>query len=221
MLSDAYHVAVIVGGTTVVTQKAQGVVFFDMLRVLLHEFLDTIPKRWNGLDILVQTKNKTVFLALVFHLLEWIVVNVAEELNAGLYSPVVFELVHQLVSEEESRLEATHMAVADGIAVDDLALGHVLSRLLCLFLINEVGERPLFFRNKTIVCFARDERSRDAFEIVVKRLVVEEHPVVVIIPVESILDLANRPSNLPCIGVPGECDERRIDSGPGSRKTSC
>lgn len=129
--------AVIVAISAVVAQKAHGVARHNVLRMFLHKRLHTIPQRRDGFDVFVQTQDEAVFLFVRLHEQEWIVVDVAVQLDARLDTPVPLELEHQGVSEEEARLESAHMAVADGIAVDDLLLRHVLSYFSCFILVDE------------------------------------------------------------------------------------
>src|SRR5271154_2343723 len=138
--------------------------------------------------------------------------DIAEQFHTWLNTPVVLKLVHERMSKEEPGFEATHVPVADRVAVDDLALRHIFADLARLLLVNERRERPVLFRYLAIVSLSGDERSRDLFEVVVKWFVIQEHPIVVVIPVKSILNLTNRSRNLPNIRVPGKCYEGRIDS---------
>lgn len=204
------HVAVVVGLTAVVGNEVHGVVRGDVLRVVLHEILDTVPERWNSLNVLVQRKHERVLLAVVPHELESIIVDIAEQLHARLHTPIPLIVKHQLLLEEETRLKAAHMAVRNRVAINDLALLHILTDLLSLLLINVWRERPVFLRNLSIVCFSRNQRSSNLLECLVERLVVQENPVVVELPVEAVLDLADRAGDLPQIGVAGESDKGSV-----------
>lgn len=105
--------ALVVGVSVVVTEEFHRVVFVDVLGMLLDELLDTVPEGGNGLDVLVQADDKAVFLLVVSHELEGIVVNVAEQLDTRLDSPVPFVVHHQGLSEEEARFEPAHVTVTD------------------------------------------------------------------------------------------------------------
>ena len=67
---------------------------------------------------------------------------------------------------------------------------------------------------------ARNERCGNLLERLVEWLVVQEHPIIIVVPVKTIFYLPDRTSNLPNIGIPGESDERSIDTLPwrGRRK---
>ena len=150
----SYEMTVVVGVAAIVTQEAHRVPFCNVLWMLLHERLDAVPKRWNGLHVLVQAQNKAVLLVVVFHEFEGVIMYVAEQLDAWFHAPVVVKLVHQRVSEEEAGLEPTHMPVADGVSIDDLTLCHVFPDFSCLVLIDEVRERPVLLGDLPIVCFS-------------------------------------------------------------------
>src|ERR1700722_13731868 len=204
--------AMIISFAIIVAQECHRVVFGNVFWVLLDERLDAVPQRWDCLHILVQAQHEAIFLLVVLHKLEWIIMDIAEQFHAWLNTPVVLKLVHERMSKEEPGFETTHVPVADRVAIDDLALRHIFADLARLLLVNEGRERPVLFGYLAIVSLSRDEGSRDLFEVVVKWFVIQEHPIVVVIPVKSILNLTNRSRNLPNIRVPGKCYEGRIDS---------
>jgi hypothetical protein len=134
------EMALVVVLTTVITEETHRVVGRDMLGVVLHELLGASPEGRNGVDVLVKRENKTVLLVVLVHDTEGVVVDVAEELDGGLNTPVVFVVHHELLSEEETGLESAHVTVADGVTVDDLALMHILTDLAGLLLVNPLRE---------------------------------------------------------------------------------
>lgn len=136
----------------VVAEEAHRVVLCNVLWVVLHEFLDTVPESRNGLDVFVETEHKAVLLALLLHQPEGVVMNVAEDLDAGLNTPVVIVVHHEGLAEKEARLESAHVTIADGVSVDDLALPHVLADLLGPLLINVRRERPVLLGDLAIMC---------------------------------------------------------------------
>lgn len=204
--------ALIVGITAIITQEAHGIILGNMLRVVLHELLGAIPKGGDGVDVLIQTENEAVLLTTFLHDTEGIVVNIAVELDGGLNAPVVLVVHHEGVAEEEAGLEAAHVTVANGVTVDNLPLLHVLAHLLGFFLVNPLGERPMFHRDLAIESVSRNQRAGYLLECVVKRLIIEEDPVVVVTAVEAVFDLTNGASNLPDVGVSGKGDKSGVDT---------
>lgn len=149
--------AVIVGIASIVTEISHRVTLHNMFGVVLHELLHTIPQRRDSLNVLVQAQHETVLLSVVCHVLESIVVDVAKQLDAWLNTPIPLVVQHQLLLEEESRFKAAHVPITNRVSVDDLPLGHILSDLCCLVLINVVWEGPVLLGNLSIMCCARNE----------------------------------------------------------------
>lgn len=176
----------------------------------LHELLRAVPQSRNGLDVFIQAEHEAVLFVVLLHELERIFMNIAKEFDAWLDSPVVLVLKHQRVTEEETRLEATHVAITDRIAVDDLPSTHIFADSFGLLLINPAWERPLFGRYLSIMGLPGCQRSCDLFESLVKRLVVQEDPVIVVISVESVFDLPYGTSNLPKIRISGQSNKRCV-----------
>lgn len=210
-----YEMAVVVGVATVVTQETHRVALDDVLGVILHELLRAVPEGGDGLDVFVEAEHEAVLLLILGHEAEGVVVDVAEELDARLDAPVPLVVHHQWLAEEEAGLEAAHVAVADGVAVDDLALGHVLADLLRLVLVDEIREGPVLLGDLAVVRLSGDEGARDLLEGAVEGLVVQEHPVVVVSAVEAVLDLADGLGDLPDVAVAGERDKGGIHARAG------
>lgn len=205
--------ALVVRLATVIAQETHGVVLSNVLGVILHKLGDTVPQGGDGLNVLVQAEHETVLLSILVHEAEGIVVDVAEQLDRGLDTPVVFVVHHQGLAEEEARLEAAHVAVADAVAVNDLALFHILANLLGLLLVDEIRETPVFLANETIVRLARAKGCCNLLESVVEGLVIQEHPVVVVSPVETVLNLTNGLGDLPDVRVACQGNEGCVNAG--------
>src|SRR2546423_9335224 len=132
--------AMVIAFAIIIAQKRHGIVCRNMFWVLLHKRLDAVPQRWDCLDVFVQAQHKAVLLLVVLHEFERIVVNIAKELHARFNTPVILELVHERMSEEEARLETTHMPVADGITIYNFALSHVFANFTRFVLVDEGRE---------------------------------------------------------------------------------
>lgn len=204
---DTHKMAKVICLPSILADEFQVIVLYNMLRVLLHEFLDTIPDRSYGVSVFIQTDNKAIFLLVVFHELERVETDVTEIFDAGLHSPIVVEFLEELLAEKESRFKTAHVSVADGISVDDLFLLHILPNLGGFCLVDKVRERPVLFRNDSIMRFPRYKSSSYLYELVVEGHVIKKDPVIVIIPVESVLHLADRLGDLPNIPISGQSHE--------------
>ena len=205
--------ALVVGLAAIVTEERHGVALGNVLGVVLHELGDAIPKGGDGLEILVKAEHEAVLLVVLVHVTERIVVNVAVELDAGLNTPVVVVVHHERLTEEEAGLETTHVAVADAVTIDDLALLHVLANLLSLLLVDVRRERPVLGRDLSIERVSGDKGGGDLLEGVIERLIVEENPIVVVAAVEAVLDRADGLGNFPNIGVTSQGDKGRVHAG--------
>ena len=200
----------VVGLATIVTEESHGVTLGNVLGVVLHELRNAVPESGDGLEILVKAEHEAVLLLVLVHVAEGVVMDVAVELDARLDAPVVVVVHHKGLAEEEARLETAHVAVADAVTVDDLALSHVLANLLGLLLVDVGRERPVLGRDLAIECLAGNKGGGDLLEGVIEGLIVEEDPVVVVAAVEAVLDRADRLCNFPNIGVASQGDKGGI-----------
>lgn len=116
-------VAVVIVLAAVVAEEGHCVIRVHVFGVVLHEALDAVPERGDCLDVFVEGEDEAVDFVVVAHEAEDVVVDVAVELDGGLDAPVVFVVEEERVSEEEAGFEAAHVAVGDGVTVDDFALG--------------------------------------------------------------------------------------------------
>lgn len=94
------------------------------------------------------------------------------------------------------------MPVTSRVSVDNFSLVHVLPDLASFVLINPFRETPMFLRDLAIVSFSRYEGSSDLLKFTIKWLVVEEYPIIMVIPVKPILNMADRLHDFPEISVP-------------------
>lgn len=72
--------------------------------------------------------------------------------------------------------------------------------------------------DQTVMGFSRHERGRYLLEILVEGLIVQKHPVVVVVPVESIFHLTNRSGDFPKICISCQGDKGGIHSFTGCRR---
>lgn len=187
----------VIGIALIITQPIHRITLNYVPWVLFHELLRAIPQSWDRFDILVKTNHETVFFSMVSHVLEGIIGNVTVELNAWFNPPIIFVLIHQWLTKEKPWFESAHVPVTGRVSVDDLSLVHVLPDLASFVLVNPFRETPMFLRDLAIVSFPRYEGSGDLLEFTIKWLVVEEYPIIVVIPVESILNMADRLHDFP------------------------
>ena len=63
-----------------------------------------------------------------------------------------------------------------------------------------------------VMCLSGGEGAGDFLEHVIKRTIIQENPVIVVISVETIFNLTNGSRDFPKIRISGEGDEGRIHS---------
>lgn len=209
------EVAVVVGFAVVVGEEGHAVVRGDVFWVVLHEGLDAVPERRDRLDVFVEGEDEGVFLVVVGHELERVVVDVAVELDRGFNTPVPFVLEHERVTEEEAALVAAHVAVGDAVTVDDFALVHVLAHLGGLVLVNEGREAPVLAVDFAVTRAAGCQRAGDGLEGLVELGVVEEDPIVVVFPVEAVFHLPDATRDFPNVAVARKGYKSRIHALAG------
>jgi hypothetical protein len=206
----------VVALAAIIAEELHCVILGNMLGMLLHEGLGTLPESRDGLDVLVERQREPVLLVVVLHVFEDIVVDVAVKLNGGFHSPVVFVVQHELLLEKETRLKAAHVTVGNGISVNDTLCVHVLANLFCLLLIDVIGEAPVLLGDEPILRLSAHKRRSNLLEIIVERFVVQENPVVMELAVETVLYVTNRLCDLPDVLVASKGDESGI--GPLARE---
>lgn len=159
-----------------------------MFRVIVHELRHAIPEGRNSIEVFIQTQNKAILLVVFLHESERVKADVAEQFNAGLHTPIVLVVQHQRVPEEEPRFVTTHVSVTLGITVDDFPLAHVLTHLFRLLLIDPLRVRPMFLWNDAIMGGTGNQSRGDLFEFVIKLLIIQEYPIIMVVAIEAIFD---------------------------------
>lgn len=99
------------------------------------------------------------------------------------------------------------MAVADRVSVDYFLLGHILSYFLCFILVNPIWKGPVLWRDQAIIGFAGYKGAGDSFKGRIEGLLVQEHPVISVLSIETIFNLAYRLGYVPDIAVPRKGDK--------------
>lgn len=169
---ETHKMAVVVGVSTIVANKAHRIAFYNIFWLFFDEFLHAVPQCRNCFHIFKQTQHERVLFVVVGHEFESIIVNITKELNAGLNAPVPLILQHKRLLKEEARLEPTHVPVAHGIAIDDLPLTHILTDCCSLVCVNPLWKGPMLFTYQSIFGSSRHEVRCHSLEIIIKGLVV-------------------------------------------------
>ena len=162
-----------------------------MFRVVFYKLFCAIPDGRNRLDIFEETEHKAVHLFVFGHVAEGIETDIAKKFDAWLYSPVPFVFQHQRLAKKESRLKPAHMSVTCRVTVNDFSFPHIFPNFPRLLLVYPVWERPVLLGDFSISSPPRYKRSGSLLEILVEFIIIEEDPIVMIVPVEPILDLSD------------------------------
>lgn len=209
------EMAVVPGIPPIIREETHTIILLDMLGMALHKLLHRIPQRRHRLDVLKQRQHKGVLLIVLLHEAEGVEGDVAVQLDARLHAPVELVLLHQRMAEEEPALVAAHVAITDRVAVDDLALPHILPHGGGFILIDEIGKTPVFFADLAVPRPPGDEVGSDLLEVVVEFGVVEEDPVVVEVAVEAVFDLADAAGDVPGVSITSKGDKGGVDAAAG------
>jgi hypothetical protein len=128
--------ASIVRYSSIVAQEIHGIVVGNVPGMFFHEGLHAIPNGRNRFLVLEQAQDEAVFLLVVGHELEDVVIDVAKELDARLDAPVPLVFEHQGLPKEEAGFKSAHVSVADGVSVYDFTLRHIFANFCGPILID-------------------------------------------------------------------------------------
>lgn len=90
--------------------------------MLCNKFRGLGPQRRDRLRRIVEIDGEAVRLVAVRHKTEDVVINIAEEMYFGLYSPVVLYVCQRRVFVEEAAVPAAHLVVGFHASVLDVIL---------------------------------------------------------------------------------------------------
>ena len=183
--------------TTIITDKFHRISRNDMLRMIGHKLLHTIPQRRDSLPVLVQAQHKTILLIPFLHDTEGIKRDFTKEVRRRFDAPVKLIILHQGVSIKEAGFVSTHEPIALGIAVDDLSLTHVRSNILGLALIDPVRVGPMFHWDEAVKGLPGRHVRGELLERLVKWFVVEKDPVILVFAVEAFVDFVHGLEDIP------------------------
>ena len=162
----------VVGLSFVVGDKIHEVVLADVFWELVGELFYGTPEGADRSLVLAHGEDETVFLVVDLHELEQIVLDVAEQGDVVVDSPVVLVLVEQLTLPEETGLVAAHMSVWDGSTVRDVLLSESLAGTVELVSINEVRNGPVLLGDQTVLGLTGDQGRCDLLELLGERFVI-------------------------------------------------
>lgn len=206
----APEMASVVSLSAVIGEELECVIFRNVFGVCLHELFDSVPKSLDGLAILRQRNSESIDLLVILHEQERVIMQVTEELDVGLDSPIVVVFLKEVVPEEESGVEPAHVSVWDRAPIDNLLLLHLLTTRFCSIFVDPFRLVPVIMWDQTVFSFGRHDLRCIFDEIRAERLFVEEDiriPVSLVKPVFVLLDALKDTLEIP---VTSQNDESGI-----------
>jgi len=130
-----------------VFQKRTSIVFCFVFGVVSKEFEGLRPQRSDRLRAVKKGDGEAVGLVVILHPTEHVIVNVAEEMNFGLDTPVVLHVGKGRVFVELAAVPAAHLVVRVHVGILDILLGEKLLGLIIEVLVDPRGNVPMLSRN--------------------------------------------------------------------------
>ena len=112
----------VLGARLIIRDPLPHVVLAQIRRVRSQELAGLGPKGLDGLRGVVKVDGEAVGLVSVLHVAEYVVVNIAEELNLGLDAPIVTVLLERGVLVEHAAVPPAHLMIGDLRSVLDVFL---------------------------------------------------------------------------------------------------
>ena len=141
----ALRLAVVLRAALGVDEPLPRVLFVQVLRVRGHELLRFGPEGGDALGRVEEVDGKAVGLVVVLHVLEDVVVDVAEEVHVGLHAPVPPRVLQRRVVVEQAAVPPAHLVVGHLVAVLDVLLLQDLRGLVEEGFVDPGRDGPVFF----------------------------------------------------------------------------
>ena len=183
---------VVFGPALAVDKPAHRVVVVEVLGVGGEEFERLEPEGGYALGAVVEIYVEAVRLVVVGHVAEDVVVDVAEELDLRLDTPVVLRVLERRVMVEETAVPAAHLVVRDTVCVLDVIFFQDLGRFFKQVGADPGRGGPVVFGDCVVGAFRFCGGLSLSLEIVGEGDIVEEGPGVVELAVPGALEVAHR-----------------------------
>lgn len=138
---------VVAGSASLVGDPIQSIVLVQVLRVLRNELGCLGPQGRDGFWCIVKVNSEAVGLVLVLHKTEHIIIDVAEEVNLGLYTPVELGVGQSWVFVEQTTVPSAHLMVRELVGVLNVVLLEDVHGLLVQVIIDPGWLIPMFSRD--------------------------------------------------------------------------
>lgn len=135
--------------------------------MLRNELVRLGPQRRDRFRGVVQGYGEAVCLIIVLHVTEYVVVDIAEEVNIRFDTPVVLNILQCGMLVEESAVPSTHLVVRNFIGILDIVLLENLDGFLIQILVDPRWCIPMLVRNELY-----SESVRSSVERLILRLTI-------------------------------------------------
>lgn len=102
---------VMFGSILTIRKPPHRIIRMNIFRMLRKKLQSLRPKSFNRLGGVINVDNETIALVIIFHVSENIVIDVAEEVDTGFYTPVPTVILERRVVVEATGVPATHLVV--------------------------------------------------------------------------------------------------------------
>lgn len=172
---------IMVGPALLVFQPSASVhrVVLEVFGMCFGEAQGFGPEGGDGFGVVVEVDGEAVGFVVVLHVAENIVIDVAEEVDFGLHSPVVADVFQGRMVVEHAAVPATHLVVGEHGAVLDFLLLEHLTAFFDEVVVYPGGDGPVFFGDKLVAALCFCFGLGAGFEFFCEGDVVEEGPGVV------------------------------------------
>jgi len=83
----------------------------EELTIFRHKLSRSVPKCRDGIPEFVHANYEAVYFLVLPHESEWVIINIAVELDSRFNTPVPIILPHDLLVVKESRVKSAHVSV--------------------------------------------------------------------------------------------------------------
>ena len=175
----AVRYALVIRPPVTIAEEIVRVFLVQVLAVRCHKLHRLGPERLDALRRVVEGDGEAVRFVVVAHVAENVVVDIAEEVHVGLYTPVVLVFQQGGMFVEEAAVPSAHLVVGLHMCVLHVLVFEVVCALLHQVSVDPAGNGPVFFRDGVVgaLCFCL--RLGYFFEFFGEGFVVDEGPGVV------------------------------------------
>lgn len=153
------------GSSRTILQPIHRIIAVYILRMFGQELDRLRPQRRDRLRRIVQVDGEAIGLVVILHVGEHVVVDVAEEVNFGLDTPVVAGVRQCGVLVEEAGVPAAHLVIGDLITILDVVLGEKFRGFVEEVVVDPGGDFPVLFWNQFWKFVSRCWERRQGWDV--------------------------------------------------------